>query len=284
MTFRQMFDLFFKRFVECNTVTWAASVAFYTALSLAPLLIIFLALSPHFDPALKDDFINEVRNLMGNTGAEAINLVFENAQERIDLMSMSGIFGTATLVVSASLIFGELRAALNQILEKNPTPADDKSFTRATIDFLKSRILQMGLALGFTFIMIASLILSTGISAFLRYGATYLGDIALIANIAFSFSLYLIVFGCMFHFIPKNKIHWKQSLQAATITSVLFVIGKELVGFYLGHSFLSSAYGAAGSVIVLLAWVYYSSLIIFIGAHVSFILEARNTEATVSDE
>lgn len=274
---RDGIELFINRFVECNTVTWAAAVAFYTALSLAPLLVIFLALSPHFDPSLKNEFVSEVGRLVGPAGGEAVALVLDNAEARLDLMSISGSLGTIIILVSASLIFGELRAALNQIFEDHPPPSSTNiQFFRATLEFLKSRILQMGLALSFTFITIVSLIASTAISAFVKTGAKELGDFAMLANIFLSLLLYFAAFACLFHFIPKNKIHWRQSLQAAGITSLLFVIGKELVGFYLAHSFLNSSYGAAGSVIIMLVWVYYSALIIFIGAHISFVLETMN--------
>lgn len=265
-------SLFLKRFIKANTVTWAASVAFYTALSLAPLIILFLAIFPIIDQSLKESFIREVRQVVGPTGASAVQLILENAEQRLDLMSLSGFIGAATLALSASLIFGEMREALNQILEKNPTVSEEMSLWDKVVDFLKSRVLQMGLAMGFLFIMITSLMITTGITAFIKADAINMGDWAVVINVVTSFALYIVVFAFMFRFIPKRHVKWKQAFQASIITSFLFVIGKELVGLYLGNSSLSSSYGAAGSIIVLLAWVYYSALIIFVGAHVSFVL------------
>lgn len=269
-------SLFFKRFLSSNTVTWAASVAFYTALSLAPLVILFLAISPHIDGSLKESFIHEVATMVGDTGADAVRLILINAEERIDLMSLSGFIGAATLALSASLIFGELRAALNQIFSESNLAEQEMSFVAAVLDFIKSRIFQMGLALGFLFIMMASLLVSTGISTLVKTDNINLGDWAIALNVVTSLILYCVVFACMFHFIPKKHIPWRQAFQAAFITAGLFVIGKELVGIYLGQSSLNSSYGAAGSIIVLLAWVYYSALIIFIGAHVSYILNIKH--------
>lgn len=266
-------SLFFTRFDDCNTMTWAASVAFYTALSLAPVLILFLALSPLIDPGLKASFINEIGQLTGPNGTKAIEMVFENAEERIDLMSISGLIGGITLALSASLVFGELRAAFSQILDSHPTPPHDPSYFHYVWTFLKSRFFQMGLALGFIFILITSLIVSTGISAAIRIEDNSFGDLTQIINATLSFFLYIGVFSLIFRYLPLCHLPWRQSVEGASITSALFVIGKELVGAYLGNSSLNSAYGAAGSVIVLLAWVYYSAMIIFVGAHVSFILQ-----------
>lgn len=264
-------------------MTWASSVAFYTALSLAPVLILFLALSPLIDPGLKASFVNEVGQLTGPNGTKAIEMVFENAEERIDLMSISGLIGGITLALSASLVFGELRAAFSQILDSHPTPPHDPSYFHYAWSFIKSRVFQMGLALGFIFIMISSLIVSTGISALTRVEDNYFGDLTQVIYAVFSFVLYIGVFILIFRFLPLCHLAWRQAAEGAAITSALFVIGKELVGVYLGNSTLNSSYGAAGSVIVLLAWVYYSAMIIFVGAHVSFILQKmRDPEAKAS--
>lgn len=270
---QQFISIFFTRFADCNTMTWASSVAFYTALSLAPVLILFLALSPLIDPNLKASFVNEVGQLTGPNGSKAVEMVFENAEERLDLMSISGMIGTITLAISASLVFGELRAAFSQILDAHPTPPHDPSYFHYAWTFLKSRIFQMGLALGFIFILITSLIVSTGISAMISMEDNSFGDLTQVIYALFSFVLYIGVFMLIFRFLPLCHLPWRQAAEGATITSALFVIGKELVGAYLGNSSLNSSYGAAGSVIVLLAWVYYSAMIIFVGAHVCYILQ-----------
>lgn len=267
------FELFIIRFQDCKTSTWAASVAFYTALSLAPVLIIFLALSPMIDGSLKAIFLDELQRLVGSTGANAVSMILSNAEQRIDLMSISGLIGAATLMISASLVFGELRAAFSEIMQAYPEPPTDPSYFHYVWVFLKSRFFQMGLALGFVFILIASLIVSTAISALLRFEHPILGELSFFINAAISFLLYIGIFLVIFRFLPQTRIPWRESTEAAVLTSALFVIGKEFVGSYLARSFLSSSYGAAGSVIILLAWVYYSSLIIFVGAHVSYVLQ-----------
>jgi membrane protein len=205
---------------------------------------------------------------MGSEAASTIVLILQNAKSRPDLMSFSGLISIATLLLSASLIFGELRAALNTIFEKE-APSEDLSFKQATWCFLRARFLQMGLVLGFLFIVIVSLVASTVISTTIKYAPNSFG---VVVNILTSAGIYIFLFSILFHFLPEKRLPWKRSVQGGILTSFLFIIGKELIGLYLGHSALSSSYGAAGSLVVLLAWVYYSALIIFVGAHLSYVL------------
>ncbi|MEN0057393.1 MAG: YihY/virulence factor BrkB family protein [Bdellovibrio sp.] len=255
------------RFADCHTMTWAASVAFYTCFSLAPLIMISLAFVSQIGLEVQQIFMEEVGALVGPVAAEAIGAVIQNAKDRVDLVSVAGIVGTGTLILSAGLIFGEMREALTEILGDSPTPSEDLSFVHATLKYLKSRLLQIGLAFGFVFAMLVSLLVSTALSTVIRLGLTSLGLGAFFLNFILSFAIYVILFTGIFHFLPVPRFPLKDSFLAGGITSLFFVIGKELVGMYLSSSTLSSSYGAAGSVVVLLAWVYYSTLIVFIGGH-----------------
>lgn len=274
MKFQTSFNQFVDRFQNKQTTTWASSLAFYTALSLAPLLVLFLVVSSQLSPGLQEIFLQEVHSLMGPVAATTIVMIMQNAKDRPDLMSFSGLISVATLLLSASLIFGELRSALNSIFD-NDVPAEDVPFGRATWLFIKARVLQMGLVLGFLFIIIVSLVASTIISSTFA-GVT--GALSTVFNMIASMIIYVFLFSILFHYLPEKKLPWKRSIQGGLITSALFLVGKELIGLYLGQSAISSSYGAAGSLVVLLAWVYYSALIIFIGAHISFMLhsEERN--------
>lgn len=263
---------FIDRFQDKKTTTWAASLAYYTALSLAPLLMLFLLLSSQFSYDLKKSFLSEIHGLMGSDAATAIEQIIENAKSRPDLMSLSGAVSIFTLLLSASLIFGELRSALNFIFDVEESK-EDHPFLKSTWIFLRVRILQMGLVLGFLFIMIVSLIASTVITTTL---AVHENGFSFFINILTSATLYIVLFAILFHYIPDKRTSWRRSFQGGVITALLFVVGKELIGFYLGHNAISSSYGAAGSILVLLVWVYYISLIIFVGAHTSFILHAQH--------
>lgn len=268
MSISRFFKSLFARFDLEQTSTFAASLSYYTALSLAPLLIIFISVSSAFSVNLLENFISQVHGLIGPDAATAFELVMQNAKERPDLASASGIFGIVTLLFSASLIFGELKTALNHILFKNADIVPEMTNWQIFFHFLKSRILHIGFALSFIFLMVVSLTISSLISAtFSSYQEFYR-----ILNIGVSFLFYVGIFSLLFRYLPDRKIFWRNSFHGGIITALLFVLGKELIGLYIGNSAVGSAYGAAGSIIVLLVWVYYSSLITFIGAHVSALL------------
>lgn len=271
MKAKRFVSTFIDRFIDCNTMTWAASVAFYTALSLAPLLILFIALIANLGVELKHTFLNETQALVGPNAAMAIEGIISNAEDRVDLMSIAGIFGGLTLILSGSLIFGELRQALSVILGHSEEPKEMSVF-QSVITYLKSRIFQMGLAFGFLFAMVASLMVSAVITTYFQLENLPSQPAIVIVNILLSLCVYVVIFTNIFHFLPMPHLSWRTSLYAGLFTAVLFVIGKELVGLYLGNSGLGSAYGAAGSVVILLAWVYYTAVIIFSGAHLAYAL------------
>lgn len=268
MSAASFFKSFFARFVKDQTTTYAASVAFYTALSLAPLLILFVTITSKMTTGFQESFEFQVQQLVGIDAAKAVSLIITNAKDRPDLASLSGLFGTLTLLLSASLIFGELREAMNRIFQTPMPDTSNETFMEVVLHLIRDRVLQVGLALSFVFIMIVSLIFSSVLSA------AFKSDQSLwkIINIAASFFFYAGVFGLVFRYLPNGRTRWKESLLGGLLTAFLFVVGKELIGLYLGKSALGSAYGAAGSVIVLLVWVYYSAMITFIGAHVSALL------------
>lgn len=265
---------FFARFVQNQTTTYAASVAFYTALSLAPLLILFVTLTSTMTSGFEEAFEYQVQELVGNDAASAVALIITNAKERPDLASVSGFFGALTLLLSASLIFGELREAMNRIFETSAPVIENETVFHVVKSFLRDRVLQAGFALSFVFIMMVSLILSSLLSSTFKTEQS----VWKLINIVGSFFFYAGVFGLVFRFLPSGRTRWKESMLGGLITAVLFVIGKEVIGIYLGKSALGSAYGAAGSVIVLLVWVYYSAMITFIGAHVSAILLVKQKQ------
>ncbi|MFV8257849.1 YihY/virulence factor BrkB family protein [Bdellovibrio bacteriovorus] len=274
---------FAERFSDCHTMTWAASVAFYTCFSLAPLVMISLAVVANLGLELQQSFMQEVFSLVGPTAGEAVQAVVKNANDRVDLMSLAGIVGSLTLILSAGLIFGEMRAALTEILG-HKVEEENLSLLHATIAYVKSRLLQIGLAFGFIFAMMVSLIASTLLNTIIRMGILANGEGAFLINIIFSILLYILLFTGIFHFLPVPRLALRDAFHAGIITALLFVIGKELVGLYLGGSPITSSYGAAGSIVVLLAWVYYSTLIVFLGAHSIYAWRKEFSHAATSTE
>jgi len=266
---------FFDRFQRDHTTTLASSLAYYTALSLAPLVILFVTVSSKLSPDLQRTFITQVQGLVGTDAAKTFEIVIENAKERPDLASASGLLGALTLLLSASLIFGEMKSALNQIFGTGEKKEESTSTLKSIFKFIESRILNAGLALSFIFIMIISLVASSVIQATFHSEQ----EIWWIINIGVSFVSYVGMFVLIYRYLPDTKIGWMPAFKGGLITAIFFVIGKELIGLYLGNSALGSSYGAAGSVIVLLVWVYYSALITFIGAHVSSLLVWKDSHS-----
>ncbi len=274
MNIGESVSLFINNFQRTQTTTLAASLAFYTSLSLAPILIIFVTISAHLDNHLQEIFLSQVAGVIGKDTSLIFKLIFENAKLRPDLSSMSGLGGIVTLMFSSGLIFGEMRDALNDIFRAQPESLIENSWWMTAWDYAKTRFFQTGLAFGFILLMIASL----GITAFISATTLFLDDIHFISalNIVISGLLYFGLYTLLFRFVPRRHLPWKQSYEGGAITAFLFLFGKEFIGIYLGNSAIGSAYGAAGSLVVLLIWVYYSALIVLIGAHISFLLNEKD--------
>jgi membrane protein len=266
MSSSELVSKFITKFYHDRTTTLAASLAFYTALSLAPLLILFVTLSSLLSVDVQQSFVDYIRDAINAKAALTIEMIFESAKARSDLSSLGSIFGLLTLVLSASLIFGELRSTLNRIFRVHEAPMAIQSVPRLAVDFLKSHLVNIALALAFIVLLIVSLAASIWVST-----SVHPEDKILMVLFDFMISLvfHCVLFTLIYRFVPAKRLRWSVARRAGLLTGVLFVIGKQLIGSYLGHSALSSAYGAAGSIILVLAWVYYSALITFIGAQLS---------------
>jgi membrane protein len=252
---------FFEKFIDDETTTLAASLAFYTALSMAPLVIIFVSLTTHIGPSLQETFLREARDMVGGEGASSIRMIIDAANARADLSSLAGWLGAGVLLFSASLVFGELRFALNKIFRRTPaTQSSPETFFELLKTLVKERFLHIGLALGFLVALVLSVI-----------AASYRTDYKVV-NFFVSWVFSILFFSSLFRFMPRPRTPWLQSYLGGTVTATFFLIGKELIALYLRKSAIGSAYGAAGSVVVLMVWIYYSALITLIGAQLSSIL------------
>jgi len=211
----------------------------------------------------------EVQNLVGEQASETIRVIAINADRSPEMRGWAGIVGVVTLLVSASAIFGQLRTSLNKVFDvkkEEMKEKDKQSFIADTFGYVKEKVFSMGMVLTFVFISIISLLVSSFLSLFLK-GAE--GFWFQILNLVVSFAIFTFLFGCIYYFIPVVKVSFKVAAISGVITAVLFSIGKSLIGLYLGQNAVASLYGAAGSFIVLLMWVYYSSVVIFFSAEIA---------------
>ena len=260
MTYSKLKDLlmrFADGFSKHDIMTLAAALAFYTALSLAPLVLLIIAVIGVMGGNYQDEFLRQVQSLMGSDAAGALSLIVKNANAHESKTTLSGIFGTFVLLFSASAVFAQLQASLNVIWE-----AQAVARQAGWISYLRTRFFSMGMVLALAFLALVSLLLSTVLSAIFVQS----GFIWSVLNICFSIVAFSAVFTAIFKFMPDRKVLWRHVVVGGIFTGILFSIGRSLIGIYLGTSALGSAYGAAGSLIVLLAWVYYSAIIVFVGA------------------
>ncbi|MHB0992454.1 MAG: YihY/virulence factor BrkB family protein [Burkholderiales bacterium] len=254
-----------NNFNRHQVLTLSAALAFYTALSLAPLLLITLSVVGLLGGKSQLHLLEQIRSVLGDPASAAVTTVIDNAQQRPHLGSLAGIAGIVILLFSASSVFAQLQFSLNTIW-------DCQTQTSASWWVLiRRRLLSIGMVISFGFLALVSLL----VSAVLSYVLTNDGEIWQIVNLLVTLMVFTIAFAMIFKFLPDANIPWKDSLYGGLTTAVLFALGKSLIGIYLGHSAIGSAYGAAGSLIVLLAWVYYSAIIVFTGAEITNVTTTR---------
>jgi len=240
-----------------------AALAFYTVFSLAPILIVAIAIAGLFfgEAAARGEIFEQVQGLLGPEGALAIQAMIENASQP-GAGVLATIIGLTTLLIGATTALAELKDGLDQIWYAPPER------TRGFWYFVRKRLLSVGLILSMGFLLLVSLVLNAVTAALARSWGP--GDTTGVllqgVNFLFSFALVTLLFATIYKILPAVRIAWRDVVVGSLITALLFVIGKSLIGFYIGNSALTSTYGAAGSVILVLVWVYYSAQIFLLGA------------------
>ncbi len=256
-----------------NVPRLGAALAFYSVLSIAPLLLISLAGAALVfgREAASGHIVGEIRGVVGTEGAEAIQEMLNNAHKP-GTGTVAALIGFATLLFAASGVFGELQAAMNTIWKVQPKPG------RGIVGFLKDRFFSFAMVLGTGFLLLTSLILSTAVAAMSSYlvgVVPVLKPALMVADTIASATIITLLFALIFKILPDAKIAWRDVWVGAVLTMFVFLIGKAMIGAYLGRSSYGSAYGAAGSLVVLVVWVYYSSQIVYFGAEFTQVYAKR---------
>ena len=247
-----------------------AALAFYTMFSIAPLLLIVLSIIGFMfgEEAARGEIAGQLHNLMGEQGALAVQGLLQNVNKPAE-GALATIVGVVLLLIGATSVFGELQSALDRIWH-----APERVTAGGLFSLIQSRLLSFGMILGIGFLLMVSLLLSAGLSAIGKWWSPMFNDwtlMASIVNLAVSFALTTMMFAMIYKLMPRVKIHWSEVWLGALITAVLFVIGKYLIGLYVGRSAVTSGFGAAGSMVVLLLWVYYSAQIFLLGAEFTWV-------------
>jgi membrane protein len=247
-----------------RAMSLGAAIAFFTIFSLAPILLAAIAVAglAFGREAAQGALISELGTLTGKEGGAAVETMIASASD-VGSGVIGTIIGTATFLVVATGAVVELQDDLNLIWKVRPPES------HGVIAFLRTRLLSIAFILGIGFLLLVSLIIDAGLSSFAGYlDAAFSGAALLLGalNSIVSFGVAVLLFGMIFKILPAVDLTWRDVAFGAVITALLFTGGKVLIGFYLGQSNVASSYGAAGSIITILLWVYYSSLILLFGA------------------
>lgn len=267
MNFKTLFSLLKETFQEWqndNASLLASSLAYYTVFSLAPLLILVIAIVGAIfgEEAAKGEIVTQIKGLVGVEGAKVIETAIANSDQP-STSRWASFISIVVLFFGASGVFGQLQDALNIIWNVKVKPGLN------IIKLIQKRILSFTAVIGIGFLLLVSLVINAAIAALNHYLSEFLPGSDFIwqfLNFALSFAVVTFLFALMYKYLPDVHITWRDVTVGAIITAFLFTIGKSLLGAYLGSGSFGSTYGAAGSLVVILLWVYYSAQILFFGA------------------
>jgi membrane protein len=261
------------QFVKDVVVQWmedqpfplAAALSYYTLFSLAPLLIIVISIAGFVfgQEAAQNRIVETIQGLIGYDSAKAIQDMIQNASNQPNTGMISTAVGVIALLFGAGGVVGQLQTSLNTIWGVTPKSG------QGVWGFIRQRFVSYAMILGIGFLLLVSLAVSALLAGLTQLVGMLFGETAFLAHaldLSISFLFVMVLFAMIYKFLPDARIEWRDVWIGAALTSLLFTIGKILIGFYLGSSGVTSAYGAAGSLITVLLWVYYSSLIFFLGA------------------
>jgi membrane protein len=272
-----------NRMFEDDAFPLAAALAYYSLLSMAPLLLVVVSIAGAFfaDGQVHMQLIEQMRRLVGEEGAELTMTVIEHtgSEER---SAWQLAFGALLTFIGASTVFAQLQYALNRVWRVEAAPRK-----ALIMNFIKQRILSFALVLSVGFLLMVSLVISAVLGTLHTYLDERLASAAFFwsgLDLFISFTLATVLIAMMFKYLPDAEIEWRDTWQGALITAGLFIVGKQVIGLYLGQTTVASSFGAAGSVVIFMIWVYYAGLILLFGAEITQAVAARRGAIIVPTE
>jgi membrane protein len=261
---KTVFQLAAQGWIQHRAQRLGASLAFYTTLALAPLTIIAIAVAGYFlgEEAARGEIVNQIKHLVGNDGAVVIETLLQKAREPIQ-SQFATMISIGLLIFGATGVFAELKDSLDTIWEVKRNP--NVGFWAIA----KTQLLAFAVVIGTGFLLLVSLILTALLTAFTQWIGQWLpGTVwtAYVLDLLASFLIITFLFALIFKLLPDVTMSWKDVWLGSVFTTVLFMIGKYLIGIYIGSTSVGSVYGAAGSLVVVMVWTYYSSQILYFGA------------------
>lgn len=266
--FKQVFTFakeMFSSFSADRGTSLGASIAFYTIFSIAPILVIVIAVAGFFAgaDAVRGELEYQLSQLIGPKVADMTNEIVENAYQSGDSI-WATIIGILMLIIGSTTVVGEMKSSLNKVWRIEVKPKN------SIINYIKNRILSFSFVLGLGFIFLVSLLASSLVVAFSDFIALRIPGLSESVLLAFTFLtalfITIFIFTLLFKYLPDAKVKWRHAWAGGIFTAILFAIGKYLIGFYLGNSSIATGFGTAGALVALLVWVYYTTQIVIIGA------------------
>jgi membrane protein len=259
-------------FSNSNGLTLSASLSYYTVFSIAPFLIVIISFAGFFygKQAVEGKVYTQISGLVGKAAALQIQQIIQNIQNTHHSL-LGGIIGFIILIVGASSVFSEIQSSINFLWNVHISPPG-----KGLINFVRNKLLSFSLIAGVAFILLVSLLVNAMVDVLSetlkQHFPGYVVNIFYILTIVFIFIVITILFAIIFKILPAAVISWKNALIGASFTSFLFLIGKLLIGIYLGNSSVGATYGATAAILIFMLWVYYSSIILYFGASFTKIL------------
>jgi membrane protein len=259
-------------FIDDNALSRGAAIAYYTVFSIAPMLVIVVAIAglAFGQEAAEGALVGQLRGMMGDQAAEFLQTALSSASNHQSGI-IATIIGFATLLITATGVFGEMQASLNAIWKVEPPTG--------LTSLLKTRALSLGLVAALGFLLLTSLVASAAITALGHVMDRFLPDASLILqaiNFVVSLAMISVLFGAIYKILPDTHLAWRDVMVGAVVTALLFTIGKTAIGLYIGSSSIATSYGAAGALVIVLLWIYYSSQIFLLGAEFTKSYAARH--------
>jgi membrane protein len=262
------------RWVDDKASALAAALSYYALFSMAPLILIAISVAGFLfgHDAAEGHLYDQIAGLVGPEGAKAIEALVAGLDEQKSGGVIATVIGLLTLFFGSSGVFAQLQDSLNGIWRaKSPT-------TNGVLDWIRVRFLSFSMVLGIGFLLLISLVLSAALAALGQLVGEFIpGWVVLghVVNATISLAVITVLFAMMFKVLPDTYVAWRDVWLGALVTSFLFTLGKFAIGFYLGQASVASSYGAAGSVVIVLLWVYYSAMILYLGAEFTYVYSVR---------
>ncbi|WP_430523930.1 YihY/virulence factor BrkB family protein [Xanthomonas perforans] len=254
-----------NRFIEIDVMTQAASLSFYALLSLAPLLVLLLWLTASLYPPAQEALVQQIGQLAGGSAAEVAQTIIRNATDQPGVGSLAGVWSTLLLFIGATAVFAQLQNALNLIFRT------DKQRLDGLMAWLQKRVFSFGVILALGFLLIVSMIATTALQVVFARLPSVLPAVGYVTTLA----LYSLAFAFLYRYLPDRTVDWRQAFWGGVITAVLFALGRYAIGVYIATAAPGSAYGSMGTLVILLVWMYYASVVFFVGALITAVIDER---------